>query len=81
VSRAFARTTGAQSGIGSALRAIEVTQGRVADLRRASENRADSLELANMAESITKMTQADTAYRAALGAIGTTGRVTLMDYL
>ena len=34
-----------------------------------------------MAEAITKMSQADTAYRAALGAIGNTGRKTLMDYL
>jgi hypothetical protein len=34
-----------------------------------------------MADAITRMTQADTAYRAALGAIGAKGRQTLMDYL
>jgi flagellar hook-associated protein 3 FlgL len=81
VERAFARATGAQSQTGAGLRTIETQQGRVADQHRASEGRVASLEQANMAESITKMTQADTAYRAALGAIGTTGKVTLMDYL
>ena len=81
VDRAFARATGAQSQIGTGLRAIETQQGRVADQHRASEGRAVGLEQVNMADSITKMTQADTAYRAALGAIGTTGRATLMDYL
>jgi hypothetical protein len=30
---------------------------------------------------VTKMSQADTAYRAALGAIGASGHTTLMDYL
>ncbi len=34
-----------------------------------------------MAEAISRMSQADTAYRAALGAIGTTGQTSLMDYL
>jgi flagellar hook-associated protein 3 FlgL len=81
IERAFGRATGAQSQNGAGLRAIETQQGRVADQRRASEGRAAGLEQANMAESITRMSQADTAYRAALGAIGTTGKVSLMDYL
>jgi flagellar hook-associated protein 3 FlgL len=81
IARAFDRTTAAQSQTGTGLGAIEAQKGRLADQRNASESRASSLEDANMAESITKMSKADTAYKAALGAIGTTGRVTLMDYL
>jgi flagellar hook-associated protein 3 FlgL len=81
VERAFGRATAAQTQIGTSMNAVEIHQGRVADLRRASEGRADGLEKVDMAEAITKMSQADTAYRAALGAIGNTGRKTLMDYL
>jgi flagellin-like hook-associated protein FlgL len=36
---------------------------------------------AGMAEAISRMNQAETAYRAAIGAIGTASRTTLMDYL
>jgi flagellar hook-associated protein 3 FlgL len=81
VERAFARATSAQTTIGTSMNAVEIHQGRVGDLRRASEGRAAGLEQVNMADAITKMSQADTAYRAALGAIGNTGRKTLMDYL
>jgi len=81
VERAFQRTTAAQSENGAGLREIEIQKGRLADQRNASKTRTSNFEDANMAESITKMSQADTAYKAALGAIATTGRVTLMDYL
>jgi flagellar hook-associated protein 3 FlgL len=79
--RAFERATTAQSGVGASQRAVEIQQARVDDLRQASTARASTLEDANMAEAITRMTQADTAYRTALAAIGTKGRQTLMDYL
>lgn len=79
--RAFERTTAAQSQNGAGLREIEIQKGRLADQRNASKTRTSNFEDANMAESITKMSQADTAYKAALGAIATTGRITLMDYL
>jgi flagellar hook-associated protein 3 FlgL len=79
--RAFDRATTAQSQVGASQRAIETQQARLSDLKRASVARASSLEDANMADAITRMTQADTAYRAALGAIGAKGRQTLMDYL
>jgi flagellin-like hook-associated protein FlgL len=81
VDRSFARTTAAQSRTGNGLKALETQQTRTGDLRRASENRADGLEKVNLAEAITRMSQADTAYKAALGAIGASGKVTLMDYL
>ena len=79
--RAFGRATTAQTQTGTALNSVETAQGRVADLHRASEARAAALEQVNMADSVTKMSQADTAYRAALGAIGASGHTTLMDYL
>jgi flagellar hook-associated protein 3 FlgL len=79
--RAFGRATTAQTQTGTALNSVETAQGRVADLHRASEARAAALEQVTMADSVTKMSQADTAYRAALGAIGASGHTTLMDYL
>jgi flagellar hook-associated protein 3 FlgL len=79
--RAFGRATTAQTQTGTALNNVETAQGRVADLHRASEARAAALEQVNMADSVTKMSQADTAYRAALGAIGSSGHTSLMDYL
>lgn len=77
----FGRTTAAQSLVGASLRAIEAQQGKVGGLKRASEARIADLEGANLAEAISRMNQADTAYRAALGAISNSGRVSLMDYL
>ena len=40
-----------------------------------------SVEDANLAGSISAMTQADAAHRAALGALADAGRPSLMDYL
>lgn len=77
----FNRATAAQTLVGASMRAIEVQQGRVGALRRASEARIGELEGADMAEAISGMTQAEAAYRAALGAVATTARVSLMDYL
>lgn len=79
--QAFERVTAAQSHTGTSLNALEVQQARIRELRLAADARIAGFENANMAEAITKMTQAETAYRAALGAIGTNGQVTLMDYL
>lgn len=77
----FGRTTAAQSLVGASMRAIEAQQGRVGALRRASETRVADLEAANLAEAISGMNQAEAAYRAALGAVSTNGRISLMDYL
>ncbi len=81
VEAVFARATAAQSHVGASMRAIEAQQGRVGALRRASESRIADLEAANLAEAITGMNQADAAYRAALGAVSASGRLSLMDYL
>jgi flagellar hook-associated protein 3 FlgL len=77
----FTRASAAQSLVGASMRAIEAQQGRISALRRASETRIGELEGADMAEAITGMTQAEAAYRAALGAVSTAGRLSLMDYL
>jgi flagellar hook-associated protein 3 FlgL len=81
VKAVFNRATAAQSLVGASQRAIEAQQGRVSALRLASKTRISDLEGANLAEAISGMNQAETAYRAALGAIANNGRNSLMDYL
>jgi flagellar hook-associated protein 3 FlgL len=81
LSRALERTTTMQARIGSVLHAVDSEKSRLLQLRLAAANRVAAVENADMAEVITGMAQADAAYRAALGAIGTAGRVSLMDYL
>ena len=78
---AFSRAVGAQTRVGVALRTIEGEQVRLQDTKLASTERLSRLEDADMAEAIAGMTRADAAYRAALGAVGTAARVSLLDYL
>lgn len=78
---AFERVTVAQSRVGVTLGDLEANRMRLDAMRRASDQRRSSLEDANLAEAISRMQQAETAYRAALGALGTSGRLSLMDYL
>jgi flagellar hook-associated protein 3 FlgL len=81
VKAVFTRATAAQSLVGASQRAIEAQHGRISALRLASKTRISDLEGANLAEAISGMNQAETAYRAALGAISNNGRNSLMDYL
>lgn len=78
---AFDRATATQSHVGTSMNMIEGQLGRVRELKLAAEGRISDNEGVNMAESLSQMSHADTAYRAALGAIGASGRMTLMDYL
>ena len=78
---AFGRATAMQSRIGGSLNAVDQQQARLQDLRRASLARKSSLEDANMAAAIVKMQQAETAHRAALGAVSAASRQSLLDYL
>jgi flagellar hook-associated protein 3 FlgL len=78
---AFARASAVQSGIGVSLRTIEEDKLRHAEASRTAKSRISSLEDANMAEAISGMTNAETAYRAALGATSQVNRPSLMDYL
>jgi flagellar hook-associated protein 3 FlgL len=77
----FTRVTAAQSRVGIGLNAVEGEKSRLETVRIAGATRLSKTEDANLAEAISEMTQAETAYRAALGAIGTASRMSLLDYL
>lgn len=79
--RAFQRVTRAQSQIGTDQVSVDNSSERLTALHLASLTRVSKVEDANMAEAITRMARAQTAYNAALGAVGTAGRNTLLDYL
>ena len=78
---AFTRATTAQTRVGVGMKQIEGQKTRLQDTKLATSERLSRLEDADMAAAITEMTKADAAYRAALGAIGTATKVSLMDYL
>ncbi len=78
---AFTRVTAAQSRVGIGLNAVEGEKVRLEEIRIAGGARLAKLENANMAEAISEMTQAEMAYRAALGAVGTASKMSLLDYL
>lgn len=78
---AFARITAAQTRVGIGLNAVEGEKARLEDIRIAGAARLSKLEDANIVEAISEMTQAETAYRTALGAIGTASKMSLLDYL
>ncbi|HEU4691847.1 MAG TPA: hypothetical protein VFS23_25960 [Vicinamibacterales bacterium] len=79
--RMFDRVSTAQGRVGADLRSIDEHKVRLGELKRSSTKRLSALEDTNMAEAITGMAQADAAYRAALGAVNSVTRMSLMDYL
>lgn len=79
--RAFNRATTAQSRLGSDLNEIDSQKLRLQQMKLSSNERLSKLEAANMAEAITNMAHADAAYQAALGAVSSATRVSLLDYL
>ena len=81
VERALDRTLRAQGSLGADQRGLDEAGIRMTSLRRAAEVRRSNLEDANMAEAMTRLGQADTAYRASLAAVSTAERVSLLDYL
>lgn len=78
---AFERATTAQSRVGSDMRAIDGEKVRLEEMRIAAMSRISHFEDANMAEAVSSMKRADTAYQAALGAIASANRLSLLDYL
>ncbi len=78
---AFDRATAAESRVGSDMNAIDGEKSRLEEMRLAAMTRVSKLEDANLAEAISGMNRADTAYKAALGAVSTATRVSLLDYL
>lgn len=81
VDRAFLRATRAQSGVGVDQQTIAEREGQITATRLAVIARVSKDEDADLAFAIAEMNRADTAYRAALGAIGTASRTSLLDYL
>jgi flagellar hook-associated protein 3 FlgL len=81
LNNAYQRTLTAQGRLGIDEKELTDATGRLAALRTASETRRSSLLDANLAEAITKLTAADTSYRAALGAVSSVERQSLLDYL
>lgn len=81
LSRAFERATALQGEVGNALRTIEVEEERVQVRRETNSASIANLEEADMVRAITGMNDAETSYRAALGAAATALRVSLLDYL
>jgi len=79
--RGFHRATQLQSSLGADENSVDAARARLADLKLATDTRRAKDEDANIAEAITKMNQADVAYKSALGAVGTAERVSLLDYL
>ncbi len=79
--RAFNRATRTQTQVGVDEQSIvegqlQLTASRLAVLTRVSKD-----EDADLAGAIAEMNRADVAYRAALGAVGTASRTSLLDYL
>jgi flagellar hook-associated protein 3 FlgL len=79
--RAFDRAQRAQGLLGADEQAGDAARVRLSTLRTASDARRSKLEDVNMAEAVTRVQQADTAYRAALGAVSSAERQSLLDYL
>lgn len=79
--RAMTRTTSAQSMVGVDENTLSDAQTRIATLRQAASDQLSKASDANLADAITRMVQADTTYKAALGAVGATEKVSLLDYL
>ncbi len=77
----FERVNRAIGKVGADLTLVTTQQAQLDARKMASQTRISALEDVNLAEAITAMNQADTAYRAALGAVGTTSRLSLLDYL
>jgi flagellar hook-associated protein 3 FlgL len=79
--RGFDRAVGMQTDVGTDERAIEDQKGRLTSERLGAESRLSKFQDADMAAAISSMNRAEVGYRAALGAMATIRRVSLMDYL
>ena len=81
IQRAFDRVSLTQSRVGNSLKSIEDAQARLGEASRSATARISALEDVDMASAISSMTQAETVYKAALGAATQNDRPSLMDYL
>jgi flagellar hook-associated protein 3 FlgL len=78
---AFNRVVQAQSRVGGDEASIADGTTQLSTLRLAGTQRLSSDQDANLADAITQMSRAQTAYKAALGAVGQSNQTSLLDYL
>ena len=78
---AFARATRAQSQVGYDEDSVADRGDQLASQRLSATSRLSEDREVNMAEALTRMSKAQTAYQAALGAVAATSKQSLMDYI
>lgn len=78
---ALERASTLQSRIGASLRTIDDDRVRLGESARAVKAQISTLEDVNLAEAITGLAEAETAYRATLGVTGQLHDLSLLDYL
>ena len=81
IDRAFVRATRTQSSVGVDEQGISERQLQITSARLSVVTRVSKDEDADLAMAISEMNRAQTAYQAALGAIGAASRTSLLDYL
>jgi flagellar hook-associated protein 3 FlgL len=79
--RAFTRVLKAQTQVGTDESSLADGQAQLASLRLAATQRLSGHQDVNMAQAITQMSRAQTAYQAALSAVGTASKSSLLDYM
>jgi flagellin-like hook-associated protein FlgL len=78
---AFERIATVQTRVGTQMQSIEQQKVRLGEVKMLAQAQLDAAENVDLAAAITGMTQAEAAYRAALGAASKTNSVSLMDYV
>jgi flagellar hook-associated protein 3 FlgL len=78
---ALERVSTVQTRVGTQLKTLEDLKPQLSQMKLQAQTRLDQTENVDLAEAISGMTQAETAYRAALGAAGTTTKTSLMDFI
>lgn len=79
--RSFERFNRALGRVGTDMTLVDSQRTQLNARKIASQTRVSSLENVDLAEAISAMSQADSAYRAALSAVGSSSRLSLLDYL
>jgi flagellar hook-associated protein 3 FlgL len=81
LNRAFRRANDAQGRVGIEQQSVAEGQTQLATLRLASLAQLSKDQDANAVEAIARMNQAQISYQAALGAVASASKVSLLDYI
>jgi flagellar hook-associated protein 3 FlgL len=81
IERAFDRATLAQSQVGNNLRAVDDVRVQLTAVRTTSVSRLATIEDADLAAVSAQLAQGETAYRAALAALGHSLNLSLLDFM